>query len=190
MAQLPAATRLPAPAKILHLNPHRRPSTASKVANEEKLARIILSGIEAELSSADFFTREDLLQLRVLQSVATITRYKMVCEAIHWLANSRRLTMLSRTEICLTGYTSGARKVSGPNLLSQYGPTVQRLVTKWSAESRGAFDLVDLLSRWTTDPHLSTNAKRVCIRQTLKRLRAEGSLRPGPTLMSFLAQGD
>jgi hypothetical protein len=180
--------------KVVHLASHKRGRGAKapsyRLDPAEKLARIIFQAIETDLHSADFFTREDLLQLRVLQSVATITRYHMVCKSVHWLINSRRLTALSRTELCLTGYVTGARKVSGPNLIEQYQPTVRRLITRYSSDRGGAFDTMDLLEMWTTDPHLTTNAKRVVIRSTLKALRRDMTLRDGPRHMSFLAQGD
>jgi hypothetical protein len=181
-------------AKIIRLLPRRakRPSTPYnyKLDPTEKLARVIMAAIESDLHAADFFTREDLLQLRVLQSVATITRYKMVCESVNWLVSSRRLTALSRTELCLTGYVTGARKVSGSNLISQYSPTVRRLITKHSVDRGGEFDTLDLLELWTTDPHLTLNAKRIVIRQTLKALKRDMTLRDGPRHMSFIALGD
>jgi len=170
-------------AQVIHLNPRGRKAPPRGLSRDEKLARIILHAINTELGNAFYFTREDLLQLRPLQSVATITRYRMVCEAIHLLITSRRLVALSRTELAWPGGTSLGRQNAD---LSLYAKTVTRLIARWSENNSTPFDTVDLLRLWSTDPQLTLNAKRVAIRHHLKAMAREGTIVPGPDHMSFV----
>jgi len=174
-------------AKVIPIR--KKAKAFSQNPNDLKIARIILSAIKADYRDTSFFTREDLLQLRVLQSVATITRYRMVCEAIQTLQLAHEIERLSRTEFCLFHRALRAHKVSGPNLLATYAPTVKRLILRWDNEqavgSGKPFDLVDLLGSWTTDPHLSTNAKRVAIRESLRRFLREKFIRRTANFMTY-----
>ena len=140
-------------------------------SRDEIMQRAVMAGIEHELGTADFFTREDLLQLRVLQSVATITRYRDICLALHSLIAQRRIIALNRTELCIAGRTMTARRNSGVNLVENYIHTVTRLVREWEQSNGGEVLFVPtLIEMWVQDQHLSKNAKRVAIRGGLKRL--------------------
>src|SRR2546423_665298 len=97
---------------------------------EEKMARIIFHCIERELPDAEFFTREDLLQLKPLQSVATITRYHELCMAVQRLIASRRLVAVSRTELALAGHVAAGR-ASAHELRTAYTDTLDRILARF-----------------------------------------------------------
>jgi hypothetical protein len=153
-------------------NPRKRAAQQRATERDELMARIIFRSIERELRDVEFFTREDLLQLTVLQSVATITRYHEVCVAVMYLIETRKLLAVSRTELCLYGHVTEARKNSGSNLVDNYMNTIKRLVTHYRADHpRSQFNVMDIVAAWRQDQHLTQNAKRVAVRIGLRRLR-------------------
>lgn len=164
---------MPQTAKVI-----RMPRKAQRTeAREVKMARIILLAIQHELRDVEFFTREDLLQLRPLQSVATITRYREICDAVHRLIYARQIYQITRTELCLAGKTNAAKTNSGAALFDNYMNTVRRLVSHHEADLAGKpFDVMTLVERWTQDQHLTRNAKRVAVRVCLKRLLKERAI--------------
>lgn len=168
--------------------PRRKRSATLSEAREAKMARIILLAIQHELRDVEFFTREDLLQLRPLQSVATITRYREICEAVHRLIAQRQMYAITRTELCLAGRTVAAKQNTGAALFDNYMNTIRRLVAHRETDQPGKpFDVMDLVERWTQDQHLTRNAKRVAVRVCLKRLMKERAIVPaGDATLSYV----
>jgi hypothetical protein len=154
---------------VYHFDSHKRNrSRKSQRANDERearYARVILASVKRELGDAEFFTREDMLQLPVLAHVATITRYQEVCAAVQRLIIERQLVELTRTELCLAGQES---RVNMQPRRETYGRTIRKLVT--AMPMREPFGVMDVVAEWRSDPHLTINAKRVAVRQELRAL--------------------
>lgn len=148
---------------VVRIDTQRRRKTAYSEV-DDKFARIVMHCIEQELGGAEFFTREDLLQLSALQSVATITRYQHVCHAVHRLIAGRKLIELSRTELAVPGGVVAGRQ-GVENLKVNYVKTIDRLAGKFET-----FSVMDVVDEWTSDQHLTTNAKRVAVRHRLRHL--------------------
>jgi hypothetical protein len=146
-----------------------RRDVASLVVSED--ADALMRCIESELSETDFFTREDLLHVSAFADVATITRYRYVCDSVHFLLLKKKLIAVSRTDLCVPGK---AKSYDRENPIhEQYLPTVRRL----AVSIQGRFGVMDVLQKWTrTDQHLTQNAKRVAVRNALRKLRRDGVL--------------
>jgi hypothetical protein len=143
----------------------------------ELYARIALRAIRAELSAADFFTREDCLFLTPFQHVTTITRYTTIRLAVLQLIESGELHSISKTQLCLPSKLS--RIDEGEKLHEKYMPTIAKLVRTFPPGS--AITVMGVVGKWTAtdkDQHLTTNAKRVAVRMALKKLAKDGLLRP------------
>ena len=149
---------------MVRMDMRRKRSSSYENDGAEKMARIIMYCIEQELPGAEFFTREDLLQLSALQSVATITRYHHVCQAVHRLIAGRKLIELSRTELTVAGKVMAGRGSVG-NLKEAYVGTIDRLTRKFDE-----FSVMDIVDAWESDQHLTINAKRVAVRHRLRTL--------------------
>lgn len=134
-------------------------------------AEALLRCIDSELSETDFFTREDLLHVSAFADVATITRYRYVCESVHYLLRKKKLVQVSRTDLCVP---KKAKTYDRENPLhEQYLQTVRRL----AVGLQGPFGVLDVLHKWNrTDQHLTHNAKRVAVRNALRKLRRDGVL--------------
>jgi hypothetical protein len=150
---------------------------------DEKMSRIILYSIERELRDVEFFTREDLLQLTPLQAVATITRYREVCNAVQRLIASRRMVEISRTELALAGHSNRGR-AQAHELFVAYADKIDRILAmiKRKTPSGRTFTVWQVVLEWVSDAHLTLNAKRVAVRQRLKKLASEGVLGRGELL--------
>lgn len=123
-------------------------------------AEAMLRGIEEEMPDVAYFTREDLLQLSCFAMVATITRYRYVCAAVTHAVTRNWLIPVSRTQLVLAGRK---RAFLNNNLqLSEYIPGIKRRIP------RGEFTGHNLVLAWTTDQHLTFNAKRTIVREALK----------------------
>lgn len=132
------------------------------------MANILLQNIREQLDQAESFSREDLLQLRSLRHVATITRYRYICLALHELLAGRCLVTVSRTELAVRGAKQSAEPVH-----VRYAETLNRLIGKFNLP----FAVMDVVDAWTTDSHLTVNTKRVAARVHLKALRAGGQVK-------------
>lgn len=132
----------------------------------EMYARAMLDGISTELRDADFFQREDLLHLKCFQHVSTITRYRYICDAVHWLLEGGKLVAKSRSDLCLPGKAKAYDAISETPLVERYDRQVHRLVT----QQKGPFTVDDLLRAWRADPHISLNSKRVALRTVLGQM--------------------
>jgi hypothetical protein len=139
-------------------------------------AILLLDGIKAEFADVDFFTREDLLHTTVFDHVATITRYQKVRIAVRYLLDQKLIydygwvPALSRSELCLP---DKAKLISGRHALEQqFQSTVFNLCVQRQPQSQ--FAIMDIVTDWTTDQHLTTNAKRVLTRALLRRMARQG----------------
>jgi hypothetical protein len=150
---------------------------------EDRVAAILLRAIKQELGEADFFTREDLLQLSVLSHVSTISRYQTVCMGVHLLLIRNEIVAKSRTDLCLP---AKAKRYSETSLAEQYIGTIRKLIARHPPGER--VHVMDVVGEWTTDPHLTVNNKRVAVRNAIKRLVGEGLLQAG-TDFDFLRTG-
>jgi hypothetical protein len=174
-------------AKVVKLRPGAQKALLSNT-REAKMERIILAAIATELKDVDYFTREDLLQLAPLQSVATITRYHEVCNAVSALTYAGQLRALSRTELCLPSAARSAAKLAP--VQDRYEAQVRRLVNDWvRLFGQQPFSVMTLVKRWTMDQHLTINAKRVAVRMNLKRLHRAGAIEAGAAL-DYIARGN
>lgn len=156
---------------VLRLVPPPAPA-ATNVPSEREVssrlrnyARLMLLTIERDFAGADFVTREDLLQARAFQHVSTITRYSEVCHAVSELLRQGKLIAKSRTDLCLPDRV-GRYKEDTP-LAGQYAATIRRLLL--SKRKEGSFSVMDIVSAWRTDQHLTVNNKRVAVRGALKK---------------------
>jgi hypothetical protein len=136
------------------------------VEKSTRYSRMLLRAIETEIPEADYFTREDLLQLRVFQHVATISRYQEVCTGVHLLLASGQILARSRTVLCLPG--RGKTFHEDETLGHQYETTIRRMVRNRPAGE--SFAVMDVVWAWKTDPQLTINNKRVAVRSGLKKL--------------------
>ena len=159
------------PNKPKRLKPEPEPFDARKSDG-----MLLLDAIKSDLPDVDFFTREDLLHLSVFDHVATITRYGKVRIAVHYLldhdllSDYGRVALLKRSELCLP---ERAKFITGTHALeNRFSKTVFDLVVKRPA--RQQFAIMDLVTDWTTDQHLTLNSKRVLVRSILRRMVREG----------------
>jgi hypothetical protein len=136
----------------------------------EQMAKALLQDIRRYLPEATFFQREDLLHLPTFQSVATITRYARVCESVGYLLSTRRLVLLSRTDLCLPDKASEYEDMA--DLTGRYEQTVRRLLMRAGDD----LSVPNLIRLWTSDPHLTDNCKRIAIRENMKKLAKTGLL--------------
>jgi hypothetical protein len=132
-------------------------------------AEAMMRGIKSELPDAAYVTREDLLQLACFQHVATITRYRYVCLACRYAINRKWLIEGSgRTDLYVSGQR--AKYVNAIMAGEEYFDTIAKLIPRRGTK----FTVMWLIANWTTDQHLTTNTKRVYVRNALRNLLGEG----------------
>lgn len=134
-----------------------------------RYADLMLRAISDELGTMQFVTREDLMQLRIFQHVSTITRYHVVCESVHILLRSARLKAMNRTDLVLPAQAS--RYKSDEDSVERYADTIWKACRTFRARP---FSVMDVVNRWTQDQYLSLNAKRVLVRNGMKRFLKAG----------------
>ena len=136
-------------------------------------AQALLESIELELGDAAYFTREDLLHVSAFSHVATITRYKYVCDTVQYLIRTNKVIVMSQTELALT--RRGREYVNRAQRNVEYMPTIRRLFKEATlARAKGEFiTVMDVVRLWTTDQHLTTNVKRVIARDVMRQLVSE-----------------
>lgn len=138
---------------------------------EEAWADALFASIVQAFNDVEFFTREDCLYLPVVQHIAKITAYREICTGLDRLKRQRRIDEVTRTELVIAGRK---RRVNMEPLADQYGHTIVHLMHAYADANPGeSFGVMHVVERWTTDPHLTTNAKRVAVRQMLRRLARE-----------------
>ena len=125
----------------------------------------LLKAINDNLYAADFFTREDILHTPVFMHIATISRYQMVCRAVRWLIRTKRLTELSKTDLRVVGKNT---RYHGPIFYEDYIDTIESLIREFKTTEE--FTVMDIVNLWRSDPHLTTNNKRVAVRKSMTRL--------------------
>jgi hypothetical protein len=141
-------------------------------------AHALFDDIKNNLGDAPYFTREDLLHLPTFAHVATITRYNYVRRAVQHLLETGKLLEKSRTELIIGGSTR--RYTDAYTKIDEFRDTVSTLV-RGILGVRESFTVAHILDLWTdTDQHLTTNAKRVIVRQTLRAMRRDQQLREEP----------
>lgn len=137
----------------------------------ETIAKALLADIRRHLPEAPFFQREDLLHLPALSGVATITRYRYVCLAVHLLVQQRKLVLKGRSDLCLAS-RAGEYEAETDDFSKRYERTIRATAT----QQRGSFLVMDVVRAWRSDQHLTENSKRIAVRQTLRRMAREGVL--------------
>lgn len=137
--------------------------------NAERNARVLLRSIKANLAQATYFQREDLLQLPIFAHITTIARYGTIRIACLFLIDEGALISLSRTDLALPGK---AKSYSSEHPLhEEYLDTIRAVVR---AMRRGQpFAVMDVVSDWRADGHLSINSKRVAVRHAMTQLVKE-----------------
>lgn len=147
-------------------------------ATQER-AIALLASIREELHGADFFQREDLLQLRCFQDVATITRYRYCGEAVHRLIEMGKLVAKSRTDLCLPAKQGSYDTQAEMTLTDRYTRQVQRLIAnRLKLDPGKPFTVADLLQAWArADQHMSTNTKRIAVREVLRQMVRHNELK-------------
>src|ERR1019366_2667422 len=137
-----------------------------------KLGQVFLREIKRNYGDAMFLTREDLLQLPIFGHVSTIYRYKLICDLVTKLVEEGELIAKSNTNLCLK---SKSNSYEDTPLRLQYYDVIKAVA---SAFGRTAFTVMDVVDHWATDPQLTTNNKRVAVRQTMGRLIREEVIKP------------
>jgi hypothetical protein len=146
--------------------------TTAEAARTARYADLLLQAIKTELAAANFFTREDLLQLRVFQHVSTITRYHEICLAMHVLLSKGAVVAMSRTDLVLSEQRDRYR--TDEPIATQYMETIRKVVRGFGKQT---FAVMDVVGAWKSDLHLTINNKRVAVRGALKRLAHEELIR-------------
>lgn len=166
MRKVTASTAKRPPPRAARPVPHLRIVTFSEALDRtSRHARLMLRAIQQDLGHVNFFTREDLIQLRVFSHVATITRYQEVCSAARLLVSNGSLIEKSRSDLCLPN--KAAKYRADDTLAHQYLATIRKLC---QAMPKGnAFTVMDVVGEWKQDQHLTVNNKRVAARGALKQ---------------------
>ncbi len=146
--------------------------------NNDYFAQALIESIKLELPNASYFTREDLLHLSVFAHVTTITRYRYVCVAVRYAIERKWMMEMNRTDLILTG---GKRVYANAIVnIDEYESTVAKIVNKLPHEP---FGVMTVVSQWTTDPHLTPNAKRTYTRGILNRMLVRQYIEPAGAFM-------
>lgn len=132
----------------------------------------LLRSIRQELGNAVSITREDLMQLKVFDHIATITKYRLIGTMVKYLAARAELIHKSRTNMCLIAHE---KAYDDTPLHQQYYDTICAIVA--SLHPRTRTSIMDIVALWRTDPQLTINNKRVAVRGAITRLIKEGRLR-------------
>lgn len=138
-----------------------------KVANH---AAALLSAVKNELHLVDYFTREDLLHLDVLDHLSTISRYGYICRAARFLIEDGSFSEISNTNLCLRGRESKF-SLDVP-IHHLYRDAVTRAVGKLGRDQ--LFSVMDVVRTWKADPHLTEHTKRVIVRRGLAERVRDG----------------
>ena len=133
----------------------------------EGYARTLEFAIARELPEVEAFAREDLLHLKAFSAVATITRYRYVCEGIARLIEEGKVVPKGRTMLVL------ARKERAFDRATQGLPLWERYydkITRLMDEMQDSWSVMDVVGAWgAADQHLTTNSKRVAVRDAVRQ---------------------
>lgn len=132
----------------------------------ESYSAALLRAIRRELGDATFFTREDCIHLALLNHVSTMYRYSMVCVLLRFLEQKGEVIIKSRTNIILKG--DHEKSYSEIPLSQQHYDRIFSIIRSMVPQSHTT--VMDIVSLWTTDPHLTINNKRVAVRGAINRL--------------------
>jgi hypothetical protein len=133
---------------------------------------ILLRNIRIHLNGSQFFTREDLLQIPFFTHVSTIYRYAMICAVVRHLINTKQIIEQNRTDLCLP---NKAKEYIKQPLHEQYFSTITKIIVNKIGKGKEVV-VMDIVTNWTTDPHLTTNNKRVAVRGSIHKLVKDGVL--------------
>lgn len=145
--------------------------TVTTQSRENRLSQVFLREIKRNYGDAIFLTRDDLLQLPVFGHVGTSTRVLYINKMVNHLIDARELVSKSKTALCLK---SKSNAYEATPLRDQYSDTIRAIV---SNIGRKPFTVMDVVNNWTTDPHITPNNKRVAVRQSMRRLVADGVIK-------------
>lgn len=130
-------------------------------------AKALTRAVELYMPDAAFFTRDDLMYLPTFSSLALVTRYYYVCQAVTYAVERGWMLPVSRTQLVLSG--KKRQYLGASKQTEQFRNTVLNLLP-----ARGSFSFTATLDAWQTDTHLSQSAKRTIVRETFKTLMREG----------------
>ena len=150
---------------------HRAVVEKTLPTRAERFSQTFLREIKRNFSDALFITRDDLLELPVFTHVGNQSRYKLICEMVNYLLVSRELVAKTKTILCLKAKTNSYEDTP---LRVQYYDTIKSIVL---SIGRKPFTVMNVVENWETDAYVTTNNKRVAVRQSMHRLITEGAIK-------------
>lgn len=138
-------------------------------------AESLMESIKEHLSDVAYFTRDDLLYIPAFAHVATITRYRYVCMAVHHLLETGQLIAKSRTELVIRGTAYSTKYKDVQNHIDEYSVSVRQLIA--NSLARRVFRINNVVDAWKNDQHLTNNAKRVIARECVRYMKKEGLIK-------------
>lgn len=138
-------------------------------------ANTLLRQIKERLGRVVSFTREDLLHLPIPEfaQVATITRYRTTCIAVNYLIEHGELVQKKFPDLCLP--ENAVNYHDETTVAAEYDSTIRRLIS--GMPSAKPFVVMHVVSRWRTDPQLTSDTKRKAVRVSIPHLVKEGVCR-------------
>lgn len=161
-------------------------STQIPFERVESYANILLREIKRSFGDALFFTRDDITRLSILGHVGIASQYHTACLLVRFLCEQGDLVEKSRTDLCIKNRERGY--IDQP-LHIQFFNTIQKIVLRTNPAERQHITVMDIVYEWKTDPHLTTNNKRVAVRGAMPRLVKEGVITKRDEVHYALVQG-
>ena len=154
---------------------------AKPFTRNASLADIMFEEMQREFAGMPIFTREDMLQLRPVQGVSTVTRYSEVCNILWLLIDTGRVNKLNRTDFAIKGNKIKVPKNPLPEIFHDY---VRSIVLG----DVDGFSIMDIVHIWTKDekegrlpkgwPVTTLNCKRVVVRGIIRKLQTAKEIAP------------
>lgn len=143
------------------------------IEHVQSYANLLLAQIKQHLSHVISFTRQDLLQLPVLEfdRVAMISRYRETCIAVSYLLEQGKLVRAKFPDLCLPAKVSHYQ-FKESSVVTEYDGTIRRLIRAVPAAK--TFTVMHVVNQWRTDPQLTADTKRKAVRLAIPRLVREG----------------
>jgi len=151
----------------------------------DRLAQAMLPVIRREFGDVPLFTREDLMQLDLLDGVSTITRYAYVCATVTMLVQRGQLTRMERNFLALgkakpritdSAVMPQAHFNRIGDLVKRFGPGLE-------------FGVMDVVGLWADAGLLSLDCRRRIVRSVLHGLRRAGEVEEGTTANRYRRPG-
>jgi hypothetical protein len=165
---------------LAEIAPHRKPRLVTTKYVEptetalESFTKELLAAVKRDFAEVDYFTREDCLHI-VGESIATITRYQYLCLAMQNLIDRREVIPMTRTDLCLPKMAKRYGQASSQSIGEQYDRVISRIIHKHFPPGE-EFNAMSVVNYWTTDNHLTRNAKRVTARACLNLMVRDGRI--------------